>query len=52
MPGMFWRQLSVGAGDGGSVVAEGGREEVVEEALLPVESFWHLLRPERKGQGV
>lgn len=43
--GMFWRQLGVCPGDGGSAVAERGWEEVLEETLLSVKGLWHLLRP-------
>jgi len=47
---LLWR-LGVGARDRGHPVAEGGREEVVEETLLPPQSFGDLLRPQRQSQG-
>lgn len=33
-------------------MAEGRWEEIVEKTLLPAEGFWHLLRSQRKSQGV
>lgn len=43
--GVFWRELGLGPRDGGGSVAQGGRQEVVEETLLPATSFWNLLCP-------
>lgn len=33
-------------------MAEGRWEEIVEKTVLPAEGFWHLLRSQRKSQGV
>lgn len=52
MSGVFRRQLSVCPRDGGSIMAQRGWEEVVEETLLSAEGFWHLLCSKGKGQGV
>lgn len=52
MLGVFRQQLGFRPRDGRSVVAERGREEVVEETLLPAEGVRHLLRPQGQGQGV
>ncbi len=51
LSGVFLWRLGVGAGDRGHPVAEGGWEEVVEETLLPPQSFGDLLRPQRQRQG-
>lgn len=51
LPGVFLRRLGVCAGDRGCPVAEGGWEEVVEEALLPPQGFRNLLCPQRQSQG-
>lgn len=47
-PGVFLRRLGVCAGDRRHPMAEGGWEEVVEEALLPPQGFGNLLRPQRQ----
>lgn len=33
-------------------MAEGRWEEIVEKTVLPAEGIWHLLRSQRKSQGV
>lgn len=50
--GVFWWELSVCPRDGGSIMAQRGWEEVMEETLLSAEGFWHLLCSKGKGQGV
>lgn len=50
--GVFRQQFGVRSRDGGSVMAERGREEVVEKTLFPAEGIRHLLRPQGQGQGV
>lgn len=49
--GVLLRRLSVRARDRRHPVAEGGRQEVMEEALLPPQGFRNLLRPQRQSQG-
>lgn len=51
LSGVFLRGFGVCARDRGCPVAEGGWEEVMEEALLPPEGFGNLLRPQRQSQG-
>lgn len=51
LSGVFLWRLCVCARDWGHPVAEGGWEEVMEETLLPPQSFRDLLRPQRQSQG-